>query len=102
MTTLNTLKSAQTLPELFMKSKEEVTLWRMLRRLTKDIQIELNDTYLDRANEIKAFRFKDIKIEMDRNHRYLKLNNGNIEKKISFSELLRQPSSVFKEILNML
>jgi uncharacterized protein len=100
MTTLNTLKSAHTLPELFMKSREEVTLWRMLRRLTKDIQIELNDTYLDRANEIKAFRFNNVTIKMERDNKILKLDNGIIEKNIPFNELIYQPTKVFKEIIN--
>src|SRR5690606_10023791 len=43
LTTLNTLKEAKELPELFMKSKEEMMLWRMLRRVSDRIRIQLND-----------------------------------------------------------
>lgn len=44
---LNILKEAKELPELFMKSKEEIALWRMLRRLSDRICFELDNRYLD-------------------------------------------------------
>lgn len=59
MTTLNTLQEAKELPELFMKSKEEITLWRMLRRLSDRIRFDLDDRYLDKASKIEAYRMKD-------------------------------------------
>jgi hypothetical protein len=64
MTTLSTLKEAKELPELFMKSKEEVTLWRMLRRLSNLIRFDLDDRYLDKATKIEAYRIKDIVIKL--------------------------------------
>jgi hypothetical protein len=37
MTTLTHLKEAKELPELFMKSKDELSVWRMLRRVSDRI-----------------------------------------------------------------
>ena len=42
MTTIDTLKEAQELPELFMKSKNEMVLWRMLRRVSDRVKVELD------------------------------------------------------------
>lgn len=100
MTTLNTLKEAKELPELFMKSKEEVTLWRMLRRLSNRIRFDLNDRYLDKASRIEAYRIKDIVIKLA--DRQLVIAKGNESKNLQIDYLLKQPSVVFKEILRMM
>ncbi len=100
MTTLNTLKEAKELPELFMKSKEEVTLWRMLRRLSNRIRFDLDDRYLDKASRIEAYRIKDIVIKLA--DRQLVIVKGNESKKLQIDYLLKQPSVVFKEILRMM
>ena len=42
ITTIDTLKEAQELPELFMKSKNEMVLWRMLRRVSDRVKVELD------------------------------------------------------------
>ena len=42
MTTLTLLNEARELPELYMKNKQETTLWRMLRRISDHIKMELD------------------------------------------------------------
>ncbi|MGD6900463.1 DUF2357 domain-containing protein [Bacillus infantis] len=54
-TTLSNLKDATELPELFMKSAEEKTLWRMLRRVSDRISIGLDAVDLDAATRVKDF-----------------------------------------------
>lgn len=100
MTTLNTLQEAKELPELFMKSKEEITLWRMLRRLSNRIRFDLDDRYLDKASKIEAYRMKDIVIKLA-DHQ-LVIAKGGKSKTLPMDDLLKQPSMVFKEILRMM
>lgn len=102
MTTLNTLKDAKELPELFMKSKEEVTLWRMLRRLSDRIRFDLDDRYLDKASKIKAYRIKDIVLNLDYDQNFLAIAKENVRKVVKLEELRKQPSKVFKEIWKMM
>ncbi|MGX1983223.1 hypothetical protein EDD69_10958 [Thermolongibacillus altinsuensis] len=100
LTTLNTLKEAKELPELFMKSKEEITLWRMLRRLSDRIRFDLDDRYLDKASKIEAYRIKDIVIKLA-DHQ-LVITKGDEIKTLPMDDLLKQPSMVFKEILRVM
>jgi uncharacterized protein len=100
MTTLNTLKEAKELPELFMKSKEEITLWRMLRRLSDRIRFDLDDRYLDKASKIMAYRIKDIVIQLE--DQQLIITRGTERKTLPIDHLLRQPSVVFKEMVRLM
>lgn len=43
MTTLEKLKQAREFPEIFMKSSVEESLWRMLRRISREIKVVLKD-----------------------------------------------------------
>lgn len=97
MTTLNTLKQAKELPEIYMKSKEEVTLWRMLRRISDRVQFDLDDLNLDHATKVENYRIKNLSIEM--NTKTLFINKGSETKSIDFESLLTKPSYVFKELL---
>ncbi|MGM0878508.1 MAG: hypothetical protein ACQEWV_28385 [Bacillota bacterium] len=100
VTTLNTLKQAKELPEIFMKSKEEVTLWRMLRRISDRVQFDLDDLHLDKATRIESYRIKDLSIEMNTIQKTLLINKGSETMRLDFESLLKNPSYVFKEIVN--
>lgn len=97
---LNTLKEAKELPELFMKSKEEITLWRMLKRLSDRIWFDLDDRYLDKASKIEAYRIKDILIKLA-DHQ-LVITKGDEIRTLQMDDLLKQPTMVFKEILRVM
>ena len=63
MTTFDTLKEAHELPELFMKSKNEMVLWRMLRRVSDRIKVELDRENLDEARgDSVSFRLKILRL----------------------------------------
>lgn len=100
MTTLNTLKEAKELPELFMKSKEEIALWRMLRRLSDRIRFDLDDRYLDKASKIKAYRIKDIVIKIEGEQ--LAITRGTERKTLPIDALLKHPSMVFNEMVRLM
>jgi uncharacterized protein len=84
-----------------MKSKEEVTLWRMLRRISDRIRFDLDDKYLDKASKIKAYRIKDIVLNLDHDQNILIITKGHVSNTLKLEDLHKQPSEVFKEILRM-
>ncbi|WNF24846.1 restriction endonuclease-like protein [Mesobacillus jeotgali] len=102
MTTLSTLKEAQELPELFMKSKEEMTIWRMLRRVSDQIRIDLDHENLDRASRITEYKIKDIKVMMDKQEREILFIQNDAEEAVSIDQLEKNPSGVFKKLMEML
>lgn len=102
MTTLNTLKESQELPELFMKSKEEMAIWRMLRRVSDQIRIDLDQENLDRASRISEYKIKDIKVVMDKQEREIRFIQNNTEESVSIDQLEKNPSGVFKKLMEML
>lgn len=102
MTTIDTLKEAQELPELFMKTKNEMVLWRMLRRVSDRVRLELDRENLDEANGIESFSFKDIRIEIAKESGEVIFKNRNHEKKISFEILEKNPSYVFKLLVRFM
>ncbi|MDN3015806.1 restriction endonuclease-like protein [Paenibacillus sp. BSR1-1] len=102
MTTLNTLKYSNELPELFMKSKEEVTLWRMLRRISNQIKVDLDEKMLDYANNITYLNLRNLDIQIDHSTNLLEIENSVTKKILDLKLLEQKPSKVFKEILDMI
>jgi len=102
ITSFAQLQEAKELPELYMKSKEEMILWKMLRRVSDNIQIHLDSRELDEATTIQEYNFKDIKIKLDREHGLVIFTKGDISKQISFEKLFVQPTAVFRDLLAML
>lgn len=101
MTTLNTLKQAKELPEIFMKTKEEMALWRMLRRISDNIQFKLDAVELDKATKIEQYQVKDIFFELDQKQKKLKVVKRDYSTFIEIDNILKKPSSVFKEIVRL-
>lgn len=102
LTTLDALKESTELPELFMKSQEEVHLWRMLRRISDQIKTELDDRRVDHATSVKKYRIKDIKILMQKENGEIILENERVQNVISIEKIERNPTAVFRELLDML
>ncbi|WP_413375695.1 DUF2357 domain-containing protein [Alkalihalobacillus sp. 1P02AB] len=102
ITTLSQLKEATELPELFMKTKEETLVWRMLRRVSDRIKVELDSNELDRANSIEAFHFKDITVEVLKEENRLCFKKDKHHKEIALSELQETPSKVFRLMVDFM
>ncbi len=101
-TTLSNLKDAAELPELFMKSAEEKTLWRMLRRVSDRIAIGLDAVDLDAATRVEEYGIKDILVRIDRDSREVYLVGGSDQKTVHFDVLQRNPAGVFRSLVEML
>nr|WP_156185696.1 restriction endonuclease-like protein [Bacillus sp. FJAT-27916] len=102
ITSLTQLLEAKELPELYMKSKEEMILRKMLRRVSDNVHIRLDSKELDEATTIQEYNFKDIKIELDREHDLVIFTKGVMSKQFSFEKLFVQPTAVFRDLLTML
>ncbi|MGG1482780.1 restriction endonuclease-like protein [Peribacillus castrilensis] len=102
MTTLSLLNEAKELPELYMKNKKETTLWRMLRRISDQIEINLDNKVLDEALGVVTFSFKGIEIHLDKEKQILCIRNDSEERVLGTDLLIHQPSKVFREVLSLL
>ncbi|WP_144528275.1 restriction endonuclease-like protein [Peribacillus simplex] len=102
MTTLSLLNEAKELPELYMKNKQETTLWRMLRRISDQIEINLDNKVLDEALGVGTFSFKGIEIRLDKENKTLSVRNDSQERVLGTELLIHQPSKVFREVLGLL
>lgn len=102
MTTLSALKEAKELPELFMKSKDEMILWRLLRRVSDRIKVDLDALNLDEAEGVKEYRIKDISVLLDASEKQIQLQNTQKKEIFSLSQLNKNPTTVFKVLVKML
>ncbi|WP_096154071.1 restriction endonuclease-like protein [Bacillus sp. FJAT-45066] len=100
MTTLRTLKQAKELPELYLQTDEERMVWQTLRRVSDEIKVDLDNHYLDQANKILTLKIKEITISLniDENIVILKSKNGEVIKDLR--EFRRNPSILFRVIMN--
>jgi predicted component of viral defense system (DUF524 family) len=102
MSTLQMLKQSKELPELFMKSSEEVSLWRMLRRVSNKVSFELDARYLDQASKIERYRFKDIVVVMDYENKQIVMSRNSKQIIMELDSLTRHPSTVYKQLIELL
>lgn len=99
MTTRSLLEQAEELPELFMKSGEEIKLWRMLRRLTSRVSTRLNDSDLDKAKKVLAYQIGHVEVLLNESEGQIEVVvEGKLFTHISIDDLKRVPSKVFRII----
>ncbi|MBA9026484.1 restriction endonuclease-like protein [Peribacillus huizhouensis] len=102
ITSINILKDAKELPELFMKSKNEIVLWRMIRRISDKAKVTLNRKNIDEATNIDSYFIKNISIHIEKGTRNIVFNKLNQKIILNLNDLERQPSFVFKTLLKLL
>ncbi|MBO9128570.1 restriction endonuclease-like protein [Bacillus sp. 165] len=102
MTSMSLLKEVQELPELFMKSKEERVLWQTLRRFTKKVRIELDNSYLDQASTISSYYIQDVQIKIDYERGNALIGKEGVFKELSLDLVVRNTSVFFKEVFEQL
>jgi hypothetical protein len=102
LATFNTLKEARELPELFMKSNEEMAIWRMLRRVSDRIKLDLDDTFLDQASQVIEYKIKDISVLMKKTERKMIFSKDGENREVTIDELEKNPTGVFRVLMGML
>lgn len=102
ITTMSLLKEVQELPELFMKSKEERTLWKTLRRFTKQVKVELDHRNLDEASSIKSYYVQDVQIWVDYENGVVVVWRDGRVKEVPLELVVGRGSVLFREVLEVL
>lgn len=102
ITTMSLLKEVQELPELFMKSKEERTLWKTLRRFTKQVKFELDHRNLDEASSIKSYYVQDVQIWVDYENGVVMVGRDGRVKEVPLELVVGRGSVLFREVLEVL
>ncbi|WP_433747844.1 DUF2357 domain-containing protein [Falsibacillus pallidus] len=99
VTTLSLLEQAEELPELFMKSGEEIKLWRMLRRLNSRVRTSLDDTAVDFARKIQAYQIGHVEVLLNAQNEQIEImQHDEMIDSIPFEILQKQPTQAFKVI----
>lgn len=98
MTTLNHLKEAKELPELFMKSRKEMALWRTLRRVSDQIKLELDAINVDQATKIKKYHIEEKDISFMIEGENLVILKPGKRSVLPLKTLKNHPSAVFKQL----
>ena len=101
LTTIDTLTLAQELPELFMKSKNEMVLWSMLRRVSDRVKVELDQTDVDKATKVSSYSINNLEISLDKERREITFTSEEDELHIEIEIFEKQPSRVFKLLLGL-
>lgn len=96
MTTKDNLEEAISLHDLFVRSKVELAIWRALRRVSRDIFVELNSSRLSDSSIVVAFHFAE--------HRFLLQDNALIvgEDRFDEQEILENPSCIVRAVQKLL
>lgn len=96
-TTEYLLKNAETVSELFIKDKEEFRIWKELKRVFKEVEIERD--YRDTKQNIRFLKLenKEIIIEDDK----IKIINGDSLKVMDKKDFDKNPKYLIKEILGI-
>ena len=102
ITTMSLLKEVQELPELFMKSKEERTLWKILRRFTKQVKVELDHRNLDEASSVKSYYVQDVQIWVDYENEVVMVGRDGRVKEVALELIFKNSSILFKSVLERL
>lgn len=102
ITTINLLKEAEELPELFMKTGEEKKLWRMLRRFTSRVKTELDAELLDEASKIESYQIGKYTLALDtKNDELVVSREGAKTATVPLWQLRKEPAKVFKQLKQM-
>jgi len=102
MTSIHLMKEAKELPELFLKSRNELIIWRMLRRVSNRIKVSLNERNLDEAAYVNSYSIKNIEIELNKKKREVRLKKKNQDKVVTIDVFENQPSKLFKILLELM
>lgn len=102
LTTIQNLLVAKDLPELFMKSENEKIIWKMLRRISDKIRIELDKPLLDDAQQIINYQIKGLQLQFDLGHKLIVTDSQGSSTEIELHEVKNKTTQVFKFLVNKL
>ncbi|RKO66083.1 hypothetical protein [Desulfofundulus salinus] len=98
-TTLYLLQKAQELPELSLRSEEELRLWKEIRRLGKRIKWRAQNQQLTVDSKVNEIKFDNVTIRVSEDR--LIISNGQQSEDMSLTDLSSKPRAVLKTILRL-
>ncbi|MFC3041446.1 DUF2357 domain-containing protein [Virgibacillus xinjiangensis] len=96
ITTLNNVKEAKELPELYMKSREELQIWKMLRRISDQARLQLDNASVDFAERVSRFEMQGLVVSVDETEEKIVITKGKTETTVSLNLLKNQPFKMFR------
>lgn len=85
-----------------MKSNEEMILWRMLRRVSDQIKMDLDNPILDQAKKVKEYQIKDVQVQLEPDYNRLVLLRKDHEIIFDLDDLNRKPTTVFRKLIKLI
>ena len=96
---LEQLKEAHELPQLFMKSKEEMMLWKTLRRISDSVHLQLDEQELDEASKVTEFAFNALTVKISDDKKIIVIEKHGEQMALNLEEMIKYPSKFFNSIL---
>ncbi|TGB03513.1 restriction endonuclease-like protein [Halobacillus salinus] len=102
MTTLDLLREAEELPQLFMKSSVEQQMWKLLRRFSKNIEISLDQRDVGLASGVTSMRSDDgrLMFELKGNNVVIVAGEDNVV--LEREEFAKRPNVMFGRLMELL
>ncbi|TFE01488.1 restriction endonuclease-like protein [Jeotgalibacillus salarius] len=100
VTTLRSLENSTELPELFMKSEDEKVVWQMLKRVSDQINIGLDNQRMDEAERVVKYDIKGTTVIFNRELETLEIMKEDTVQRISFNEFRRDRVRVFRKLVD--
>jgi len=94
----NNFLQADSLANLHSKTEEEDILWKIVQRISNDVQVNLDDLYVDDANRVVSFMFAKYRLEIDHKQRKLVFIGGDFRETIDMILILENESLIFKRM----
>jgi predicted component of viral defense system (DUF524 family) len=92
------LQKADTLPELSINSLAEWRVWLELKRIKRELTVEVDTSRLDQTTEVVILQGGEVKIEIIQNK--IRLKTEEIEEVMELANFLRQPRELVNKIFS--
>lgn len=102
ISTMQELNQAKELPELFIKTDEQKMVWKMVRRVSNQIKIDLDNKYIDNAHQIRKYQIRGISISFDTGNQLLTIHSKDKELNFELNDMRRNPIVVYKALIKEL
>ncbi|TQR18654.1 restriction endonuclease-like protein [Psychrobacillus vulpis] len=93
---------ANTLVDLHSKSEEEFTLWKIVNRISNNVQVNLDHEYVDQANKIVSFTFEKFVLEIHPNLGELWFTGDDFKEIMQMALIRENESYIFKRMIELI
>ncbi|MHA6259120.1 DUF2357 domain-containing protein [Sporosarcina sp. CAU 1771] len=98
----NNFLRADSLTNTFSKTLEEKILWKMVQRISNDVQVNLDNVFVDEASRVKSFEFDKYKLEIHHETRRLSFISKDFSESIDMAMILDNESFIFKRMVELI